>query len=543
MPERKEILAESVRKLVSLNLADEEIIENLKDVGIAEAEAKMLIIEAKTGIKKEPKTGLAGADTPITAEKAPTVTSGTNDETANQEDYNELMEGFEEPKQETTASTKEPEENTMAKYQAQIDSSPSLPSSDITKLWEKGVLATVDSKLSEMEKLKEEIDTVIDAKVSQSLEKEVKKIEVLMDSQRNLITNKVDSTLETKSQQIETMIDTKIAELKNVNIVAQETLKMLSAQKTVNQNLFAEIDGKIKEFEQLKQKSLSELNTEIMKSQTQVELFINESQEKRDSLDKRINRTLELEAKITEGLMDDARQKIDKMAVIKGDALEAKINGEMIKFSKIAAKVNPDMIQEKVAELYKAKQDLREYTKEMMGDVQGDLSKELAELFKEKEKETDLLVGKKERQINNMIKHKSHEIDTMMKEISPERINATIDSLDEFKQQFVKVIQKNVTDFNSAKKELAQSMQKRDDKLNEHISKIDKKMIELTEFEKSFASELGVIIDQLTEQKAENPKQAAQKPAKQVKQLQKHRPKKTKQVNPTPKKPKKTQKK
>ncbi len=231
------------------------------------------------------------------------------------------------------------------------------------------------------------------------------------------------------------------------------------------------------------------------------------------------------------------------MAVIKGDALEAKINGEMIKFSKIAAKVNPDMIQEKVAELYKAKQDLREYTKEMMGDVQGDLSKELAELFKEKEKETDMLVGKKERQINNMIKHKSHEIDTMMKEISPERINATIDSLDEFKQQFVKVIQKNVTDFNSAKKELAQSMQKRDDKLNEHISKIDKKMIELTEFEKSFASELGVIIDQLTEQKAENPKQAAQKPAKQVKQLQKHRPKKTKQVNPTPKKPKKTQKK
>ncbi len=71
MPERKEILAESVRKLVSLNLADEEIIENLKDVGISEAEAKMLIVEAKTGAKKEPKTGLAGADTPITAEKAP----------------------------------------------------------------------------------------------------------------------------------------------------------------------------------------------------------------------------------------------------------------------------------------------------------------------------------------------------------------------------------------------------------------------------------------------------------------------------------------
>ena len=74
-----------------------------------------------------------------------------------------------------------------------------------------------------MEKLKEEIDTVIDAKVSQLLEKEVKKMEVLMDSQRNLITNKVDSTLETKSRQIETMIDTKIAELKNVNIPIPST--------------------------------------------------------------------------------------------------------------------------------------------------------------------------------------------------------------------------------------------------------------------------------------------------------------------------------
>ena len=52
MPDKKSIILESVRKLIALDLSDEEIIKNLRDVGISEKDARAILNEVK-GVKKE----------------------------------------------------------------------------------------------------------------------------------------------------------------------------------------------------------------------------------------------------------------------------------------------------------------------------------------------------------------------------------------------------------------------------------------------------------------------------------------------------------
>ena len=50
MPDKKSIILESVRKLIALDLSDEEIIKNLRDVGISEKDARTILDEVK-GVK------------------------------------------------------------------------------------------------------------------------------------------------------------------------------------------------------------------------------------------------------------------------------------------------------------------------------------------------------------------------------------------------------------------------------------------------------------------------------------------------------------
>jgi hypothetical protein len=523
MVPRKEILTESVKKLLSLDLSDDEVVENLKDVGILEEEARLLIAEAKSAAKAG--AGKPAGRRPAEAAEAPAKGLGAV-KAAKPSEYGELMEALAEKE---TARRKEaerkaaaaeaerkaaaaegerkevPQEKPAIRTYAEEAPTAAAASVDIAKLWEKGILATVDARLGEMQKLSDDIDSVIDLRVRKALEGEVKKIEVLIDSQRNLLTGRVDAVLEAKSKAVEAVIDTKIAELKNVNIAAQESLKKLEAQKGLNQSMIAEIDSKIAGITKLKETMVTDLNTEIMKSQEKLENFLNESMEKRDSLDKRINRTLELETKITEGLLEDAKQKIDGMAIAKSTELEEKLSQELEKLKRMEAQVNPQLIREKVDELYTARNELVEFSKEKVTAARQEFSAQLDGAFKGKEKEFDRLLRQKESEIESRIRVKEKRLDALMKEVAPERISAAMESLDEFKQQFIQVIKKNVSAFNAAKKELAESMKKRDELISKHVKAIDRKMAELTKFEKDFADELGIVIDKVAEKKQAGP--------------------------------------
>ena len=48
--DKKKVILDSIKKLIALNVSDEEILLNLKEIGVSESEADDLISEAKTNI-------------------------------------------------------------------------------------------------------------------------------------------------------------------------------------------------------------------------------------------------------------------------------------------------------------------------------------------------------------------------------------------------------------------------------------------------------------------------------------------------------------
>src|SRR3989338_3758028 len=137
--DKEEVIINSVKKLIALDLSDEEIVENLRDVGIDEAKAKRIISQAR--------------GQPIQPEEKKTVKSDSG-----------------------TVLRRVAED--LAETIPELPSAPK-PESTLSKLWERGIITTVNQRLNEMKQLKREIDQEIEERTRAVAESEVKKIEAL----------------------------------------------------------------------------------------------------------------------------------------------------------------------------------------------------------------------------------------------------------------------------------------------------------------------------------------------------------------------------
>ncbi len=493
MVDKRKILKNSVNKLISLNISDKEIIVNLKDVGISEEEARAILEETKRELSGEIIPKKKKQEEKM-EEKPARPTPGV---------YEEVLETFEEEKPEEKAK------RAMEEIEkARKEPGAALSSAEINKLWEKGILATVDARLGEMERLKKEIDAIIDKKVQEATEKEVKKIKALMDAQKTLLINKVDTSLAQRTKEITDVIDNRINELKRVSKLTEDSLAGLEAQKKSHGQLIASIDEKSASLEKLKSDLISDMNASLIESQSKIESFLKESEKKRAETDARINRTLQLESKITEGLLTDAQQKIDKMALEKSDELALEVSTTMKEMKEIRDQIDPKLLLSKVNELNELKSKLIELNKVQLGKMDQfkiDAKKfnraELDVFKKEAKLHLDGLFNSQMASWTKELRQKEKEVDELKEQIDLERISATMQDLDVFKQQFIKTIEKNVAEFNKAKRELAERMKKRDQAIEYRLKAIDMKTAELTEFEKNFAAEMGLTIDKLVAEK------------------------------------------
>jgi hypothetical protein len=82
-------------------------------------------------------------------------------------------------------------------------------------------------------------------------------------------------------------------------------------------------------------------------------------------------------------------------------------------------------------------------------------------------------------------------------EFKPEKFRQTMQELNEFKAQFVDAIKQNAESFNEGIKKLNQQSLVIERQFILRAEKIDKKIAELDAFEKSFAKEMGIAIENL----------------------------------------------
>lgn len=221
-------------------------------------------------------------------------------------------------------------------------------SNEMDTLWKKGIVVAVNSKLIEMKKLKEEVDSNISEKVDSSVKKEVAQLRVLLDSQRDLLIANNRAALEEKQKEISFIIDSKIIELKQANKQLSTNLAALELAKSEQKASLEQIKQMLEEARRTKAQLLVEMNSELIKSKSQAQAFLDNADKHLHELDNRVNRTLELQKNIADGMIEQAEQKIETLTLQKTGELVEDLEVRLNRLKVIESEINPDLLVQKI---------------------------------------------------------------------------------------------------------------------------------------------------------------------------------------------------
>jgi hypothetical protein len=543
---KKKILKESITRLLQLGIPEADIVQNLQSVGVQESLAKSILRETKEELagkqsKQSAKAAseikkLVASDEKQVEDKPVSKSSSESGDSGNVQSEEELIDEFydEENKEDDSGSSdylneikksivedKVEEDSGVGKknYSLETEAPVSKEASDVSSLWEKGILATVDAKLTEMERIRDELDKVLDQKISEKMKVEIKKVEAVLESERALFYNKIDSHLESKAEELKNVIAAQSKQLQDVNAKAADILSKIQVEKKFNAELLNSLNEKIASIETLRSQMLSQLNQAQMEQGLKFKTFMDESAKRREELEARISRALQLESKIAEGLIEDAKNRIETMRLDKDAELSKKINDKVKEIDDIIAKLDPkgvvesakrikvldEQITKKISEidalLEKKFSDVDRKIEESISEMQSALEKaedeRFAELKEEYSQAMDEMFSQELEIWDKKIKSKEEEIEKLKEQIDVEKFNAALESLDLFKDQFVNTISKSIDDYNKAKKELAEKVIARDKAINDYLKRIDSKLAELSEFQQKLSKEFAATLDKL----------------------------------------------
>jgi len=414
--EKKDLIKDSVKKLLSLDVSDKEIVENLLEVGVTEEDAIELIKEVREGTKEEvvqtvepTKTFENTAKELGTKEIKPSeIDLGIEiKETENKVKPQELAEKI----MQDVTSAVTPKPITEPKPKIEPKPTPSISNvsqSDIEDLWKRGIVVAINSKLAEMKNLKDEIDQIIDAKVNSSVNKQSKQFKVLLESQRDLLISSNKEALNEKQKEITLIIDSKIQELKKYNSDIKENLEVFQKSKIDQEKAKQELTVSLEDVRRTKVQLITEMNSELIKSKSQAQEFIDKSEIHLKEMDERINKTLELEKNIAEGMLKEAEQKIEKLTIARASDLIEEMQVELNKLKTTSKEVSLEVIEQKI-------RTLDEFKKQFLTSMDDNLTK-----------------------LNDAIKNLNEKNEQYQKELDQKTtiIDAKIEELTKFEKEF-----------------------------------------------------------------------------------------------------------
>jgi len=560
--DRKQLLLDSVRKLLALNVSDKEIILNLKDVGINQEQAQALLDEARG---KKPKDGVLSAlegeaeDTQEEALEEESEEAG--EEEAQEESEEEVAEQVVSEAEEEEEPEKEEEPEPVQERPKRVIEVPQRQErkdleeikrravekalekhelqethEDLGKLWEKGILATANQSLQEMKKIRTDLNKILDEKVAAETEKELKKVKTLQESQQVLIMHKMDSALQKKADDVNEQIDAKIKELSKASREIQLQIEKLESKKQLEKSLFDQLSQKLVELEKQKQSTVSSFNSELIKARSAVQEMLDDAGKKIDEIDARANKTLELESTVAEGLIKDAKSRIEQLSIDKSKELENELKKELEDIEALESKIKPEELKQKLKEIENAKAEMQK-TQKLQFEQQKEREKEAQKKLQSKLGELEALRGESQKKLQsgleeldaikdemqknmqskldelNAIKDEIQRVEKLQPALQKEReaemekkmgerleeyvkyLQDQAANLDTFKQQFIKVIEANVDKFNKSVSQINDTLAKFEEQQNARMKLIDSKIQELDDFEKKFAEEMEISVE------------------------------------------------
>ena len=424
-------------------------------------------------------------------------------------------------------------------------------------VWEKGILLTINQRLDEMKRLKVEIDSTMDLKISSSFDKEQQKIRVLLDSQRTLLMEKINSFINLKGKEIDEIFSARVEEIRDLNSQVQKSLTEIITVEERTKLLSSELKNRLKELTEFKQNTGKDFEHELSKEIRESDEFFTEAKDKLREIDDRVTKTLELQANVTDGIkmeakqlskkiLDEAKTKIDSLEIQKNKELEEQLKSKITeadktlkqlktiektfekntltfakgldaKFeakTKALLQTNEDnfkkldtSFQDKFKTLSQSNQSsikaLQDGFKELSQTTQNKFDK----LDQATQKRLDV-IGKATQDnlkaLNQSAKENlDKQTEQLRKDANIKELKELRDSLQLIKQQFIKVIDKKINEFNKGIQTFNTEINSLSAKTDKRVELIDNKIAELTAFEENFANELGFALDELIKKKKE----------------------------------------
>ncbi len=356
--DKRIILLDAVKKLLALEVPEEEIILNLAEVGVSTEQARELIREARSRpIEGEEKEKVESESGRVLMDVAQTLAETRKEEEESGKDEGEkidekevenMLRGFgseyekdEEEKSggverrryggdnspliiERRIKPKKKKEEKKAEREAE-KAVQAQRSVNIEKLWEQGILTTVNQKVNEMKEIRDSLDAKLEEKVRLALNSELEKIHVSFEAQRDLMISQMQETLDKKFKEATYFIDHKIVEIKSSKNEIAEMKKMVEEERKKHQQFMKEYETKMLELTEAKDSIVSEMNAELIKAKSSYESVTEDAEEKLKSIDDRVNKALELESNIAEGLVASAQDRIDELVEEKLSEIRAEV--------------------------------------------------------------------------------------------------------------------------------------------------------------------------------------------------------------------------
>lgn len=485
MPNQQAII-ENIRKLESMGLHGEELIAQLSNLGIPRPQAERWIREAHGGREVTP---------------APSPSPSTN--------------GFFAEKNMGSPTKANPNQAPApAHAYASTLAPPGIESSTQTiaaeKLWEKGILTIVDTKLAQMERLKKEIDDVIEQHVNQHYDAMEKKLETLFEAQRELYKFKMDAQLNAKSNEVEEMLNQKINEIKTINLSTQEDLQRIKGQKMVVDDLLNELKEKTSVVEETKKAILHETGTKLEELQEKVDELVTTTETRVKEVEARATKTLELEEKITSGLAEQMQEQANKILDERVKDLRMEIKKEVIELKKMGADLASKDIQTIIQEfedmnekMEKAKKDMDTLTEQKTREMDKLIGIKMLEIDKIVNTKMETIVNQKEQTFFKKIEDQATDVNAIKRELAQKLLETEtrLQNLDGFQKQFLENIRKNNLEKEDQAKLFKNKLDSFTVKTDDKISIVDQRLKQLD----AVIGELAQMLTQLKNTQATAP--------------------------------------
>jgi len=507
MVNEKDIYSSTIKRLLSVGMPEEEIINSLAEIGLEEADARIMINEVK---KEKARSGKPLAKEITTEEELEALIAGEAEkrkkpraakssveftpeellkgmpskarpkekptEEAPIEGFEELLEEIV-PEAEEEEQAEEEEEEKPWPEKPRKEAKPSLkpvarpeakpfakPKTEEETLWESGIIATVNQKLEEMDGKSKEFSEGIESK----LNKELERVRVLFDSQKILLLTKIN-----------TSFDQKMNEIKRMTSDFEEALARMQEAKRLNEGIVERVDAKINELDAMRSDLLNKVNDTLLSNREETKAVLQKSLDELKNSRKMISDSLALESKIIQGMLADAEKKYD--------AFIGEKKADLTGFTEMVNEVKKKKIK-----LEELSVDIDARLKAL--DV---LNKKLEEKEFELEKTLNAKTAEQKQKALKLIQEEGQRFIQETKSVVEKRSN-----------ELQGLVKKRIDDINANIAEMINAEEKRfTDKINLFLGQkttdleamVEKKMDELSNVEKVFSKDFADLTERLTE--------------------------------------------